>query len=215
MCHVQVCPSPVLVIVGQSWEIQTMSTSILSCGWGAFNRALRNTEGTCNVPSLEAANSAGLLSSVSAKWWQFFTFPSIDCCSVIMTTKQNMLFASHSYLWLLWVLQVALKYNQNSTSRSKIVCILRNQFNTFKLFSEQKKMSKVSLRKLLSNVVRMYLRINTHVNKTLRYYKNPLTFLLISKYHNLELNLRFKLLALMNNKIRTNKLLEWSHSLKG
>ena len=105
MCHVQVCPSPFLVTVGRSWEIQTMSTCILSCGWGAFNRALRNIEGTCNVPPLEAANSASLLSSVSAMWWQFFTFPSIGCCSVIVTIKQNMFSVSHSYLWLLWVLQ--------------------------------------------------------------------------------------------------------------
>ena len=68
--------------------------------------------------------------------------------------------------------------------------------NTFKLFSKLgRKRLKDLYKKLLSNVVRMYLTITAYTNKTLR--KNPLTSLLISKYHNLELNLRLKLLYLL------------------
>lgn len=47
------------------------------------------------------------------------------------------------------------------------------------------------------------------------YYKNPFTLLLISKDHKLELSLRFKLLALMNNTLHTNKIIGMTMSVKG
>lgn len=49
------------------------------------------------------------------------SFPILHCCQRGHTLQ--------SHLWLLWISQAALKYNQKLTSGSKISWMLRNQIN--------------------------------------------------------------------------------------
>lgn len=113
MGHVQVCPLPFLAIVG--WLIL-----ILSCDRGV---------------STEKAQTMFLLSSRPVLQWD----GNYETSEVSPQLPNSMLSTSHSYLWLLWVSQAQLNCKKNLSSGSKVVWILRNQMNTFKLFQKRRR----------------------------------------------------------------------------